>query len=167
MQVLFWEIFAFLYQSATLENYLDESSRSYLVWNGYPDTLRIMVSVRTFVSPRRRKFSAGKKFVETFLLKIQKCHKLSHRDRRLALTLGRLRNHDDDSNKNVTNLHIWLWKTIVLHALHVQFSFLTFRRPSRSFCDVKWPVLQLRRRRDHMMTNVQFCLLISEALVSV
>lgn len=26
MQVLFWEIFAFLYQSAALENYLDEST---------------------------------------------------------------------------------------------------------------------------------------------
>ena len=27
-------------------------------------------------------------------------------------------------NKNVTNLHIWQWKTIDLHALHVHFSFL-------------------------------------------
>ena len=56
--------------------------------------------------------------------------------------VGCLRNHDDEGNKDVTNLHIWLSKTIVLHALHVQFSFLTFRRRSRSFCDVKWPVLQ-------------------------
>ena len=30
----------------------------------------------------------------------------------------------DDGNQNVTNLHIWRWKTIVLHALHVHFSFL-------------------------------------------
>ena len=80
-------------------------------------------------------------------------------------TIRSIRNHDDDGNKNVTNLHIWLWKTIVLHALHVQFSFLTFRCCSRS--SVKWPVLQLCGRRDHMMKNVQFCLLISEALVPV
>ena len=33
-----------------------------------------------------------------------------------------LRNHDDDGNKNLTNLHIWQWKTIVLQALHVHFS---------------------------------------------
>ena len=32
-------------------------------------------------------------------------------------------NHDHAGNKNVTNLHIWQWKTIVLHALHVHFSF--------------------------------------------
>ena len=37
--------------------------------------------------------------------------------------IGSLRNHDDDCNNNVTNLHIWYWKTIVLHALHVQFIF--------------------------------------------
>ena len=54
-----------------------------------------------------------------------------------VLLIGSLRNHDDDGNKNVTNLHIWLWKTIVLHALHVQFSFSTFRWRSRSFCDEK------------------------------
>ena len=33
-----------------------------------------------------------------------------------------LRNHDDDDNKNPTTLHIWLWKTVFLHALHVHFS---------------------------------------------
>ena len=38
--------------------------------------------------------------------------------------LGSLRNHDNNGNKNVTNLHIWHWKTIDLHALHVHFSFL-------------------------------------------
>ena len=58
-------------------------------------------------------------------------------------------------------------KKIVLHALHVQFSFLTFRRRSRSFYDAKRPVLQLCGRRDHMMTTVQSCLLISEALVAI
>ena len=34
------------------------------------------------------------------------------------------------------------------------FHLLTFWRRSRSFYDVKWPVLQWRR--EHMMTNVQF-----------
>ena len=34
-----------------------------------------------------------------------------------------LSNHDDDGNKNPTNLHNWQWKTIFLHALHVHFSF--------------------------------------------
>ena len=31
-------------------------------------------------------------------------------------------NHDDDGNKNRTNLHIWQWKTGFLHALRVNFS---------------------------------------------
>ena len=39
-------------------------------------------------------------------------------------TTGRLSKHDHDGNKNVTNLHSWQWETVVLHALHVQFSFL-------------------------------------------
>ena len=39
-------------------------------------------------------------------------------------TSGSLSKHDHGGNKNVTNLHIWQWKTVVLHALHVQFSFL-------------------------------------------
>ena len=92
--------------------------------------------------------------------------KLPHITFLSSVTIGSLRHHDDDGNKDVTNLHIWLSKTIVLHALHVQFSFLTFRRRSRSFYDVKWPVLQACWRRDHMMKNVQFCLL-SEALVAI
>ena len=37
--------------------------------------------------------------------------------------LGSLSNHDDDDNKNPTNLHNWQWKTVFLHALHVHFSF--------------------------------------------
>ena len=76
---------------------------------------------------------------------------------RLDLITGSLSNHDHDVNKNPTNLHIWQWKTVFLHALYVHF--LTFLRRSRSFYDVKWPVLQLCGRRQHMMTNVQFCLL--------
>ena len=35
--------------------------------------------------------------------------------------LGSLSNHDDDGNKNPTNLHIRQWKTVFLHALHVHF----------------------------------------------
>ena len=82
--------------------------------------------------------------------------------------LGSLSNHDDDGNKDPTNLHIWQWKTLFLHALHVHFSsydilkmFSFFLRPLR------WPVLQLCGRREHMMTNVQFCLLMSQALVPI
>ena len=41
----------------------------------------------------------------------------------LVVILGSLSNHDDDGNKNPTNLHIWQWKTVFLHALHVHFSF--------------------------------------------
>ena len=41
------------------------------------------------------------------------------------------------------------------------FHLLTFWRRSRSFYDVQWPVLHLWGRREHMMTNVQFCLLMS------
>ena len=37
-------------------------------------------------------------------------------------SIGSLSNQDDDGNKNPTNLHIWQWKTVFLHALHVQFS---------------------------------------------
>ena len=33
-----------------------------------------------------------------------------------------LSNHDDEGNTNSTNLHIWQWKTVFLHALHVHFS---------------------------------------------
>ena len=65
-------------------------------------------------------------------------------------SLGSLRNHDDDGNKNVSNLHIWRWKTIVLHALHVQFSFLAFRRRSRSFCDVKLHIKELKQPRPRL-----------------
>ena len=36
--------------------------------------------------------------------------------------LGSLSNHDDDGNKNPTNLHMWQWKTGFLHALHEHFS---------------------------------------------
>ena len=41
----------------------------------------------------------------------------------IQLTIGSLSNHDDDGNKNPTNLHNWQWKTVFLHALHVHFSF--------------------------------------------
>ena len=47
------------------------------------------------------------------------------------------------------------------------FYLLTLWRRVRSFYDVKWPVLQLWGRRQHMMTNVQFCLLMSQPLVPI
>ena len=80
---------------------------------------------------------------------------------------GSLSNHDDDGNKNLTNLHIWQWKTGFLHALHVHFSSFDILNISRSFYDVKWPVLQLCGRREHMMTNVNFCPLMSQELVPI
>ena len=85
----------------------------------------------------------------------------------LWTTLGSLSNHVDDGNKNPTNLHIWQWKTVFLHALTCIFHVLTFWRRSRSFYDVKWPVLQLCGRREHMKTNVNFCLFMSQALVPI
>ena len=36
--------------------------------------------------------------------------------------LGSLSNHDEDGNKNPTNLHIWKWKTAFAHALLVLIS---------------------------------------------
>ena len=47
------------------------------------------------------------------------------------------------------------------------FHLLTFWGRSRSFYDVKWPVLQMCGRREHMRTKVQFCLLMSQALVPI
>ena len=43
------------------------------------------------------------------------------------IAIGSLRNHDDDGNKNPRNLHIWQWKTVFLHALHVHFVFWHFK----------------------------------------
>jgi len=71
-------------------------------------------------------------------------------------------------NNNVIYLHIWQWKTIVLHALHVHFSFLDIRQtfsffPRREITcfAVVWTP------GEHMMTNVQFCLLNSQALLLI
>ena len=41
---------------------------------------------------------------------------------RIAKEIGSLSNHDDNGNKKPTNLHIWQWKTVFFHALHVHFS---------------------------------------------
>ena len=40
------------------------------------------------------------------------------------LAVKGLTKHDDEGNKNVTNLHSWRWQKVVLHALHVHSSFL-------------------------------------------
>ena len=47
--------------------------------------------------------------------------------------LGSLSNHDDDSYTNPTNLHIWQWKTVFLHALHVHFSSFDILKTFSSF----------------------------------
>ena len=41
-----------------------------------------------------------------------------------------LSNDNGDNNENVTNLHIYLAKTIALHALHVRVSLLSISLPS-------------------------------------
>ena len=69
-----------------------------------------------------------------------------------------LLNHDNDGNKSVTNLHIWLWKTKVLHALHVHFSSFDISQTFSFFPRREMTVLQLCGRREHMLTYVQFCL---------
>ena len=33
---------------------------------------------------------------------------------KFSVSLGNLSNHDDDSNKNATNLHIWQWETVFI-----------------------------------------------------
>ena len=38
--------------------------------------------------------------------------------------IGSLSNHDDDGNKNPTNLHIWQWKTVFLHVNFSSFDIL-------------------------------------------
>ena len=63
----------------------------------------------------------------------------------LGENIGSLNNHKHDCTKNVTNLHIWQWKTIVLHAFQEHFSFLEIsqtisffpRRDMTSFADVR------------------------------
>ena len=71
-----------------------------------------------------------------------------------------LSNHDDYGN-NVINYEKQLFCTLCTCI----FQFGTSETRSRSIHDVKW--LQLCGRREHMMTKVQFCLFISEALVPV
>ena len=63
--------------------------------------------------------------------------------------------------------YLTMKKRIFARFARVFFYLLTFWRRSRSFYDVKWPVLQLCGRRAHMMTNVQFCPLMSQALVPI
>ena len=74
------------------------------------------------------------------------------------------RNHEDDGNENRTNLHIWQWKTAFLHALQVHFSFLDISQ-TFSFFQRREMICFAVGRREHMITNVQFCLLMPQALV--
>ena len=62
--------------------------------------------------------------------------------------IGSSSNNDDDGNKNPTNLHIWKWKTVFLHALHVHFSsfdilktFSSFLRREMTCFAVVWTML--------------------------
>ena len=68
------------------------------------------------------------------------------------LIIESLSNHDDDKQQKTHKFAYLTMKNSI---------FARFWRRSRSFYDVKLPVLQLCGRREHMITNVQFCLLIS------
>ena len=50
-----------------------------------------------------------------------------------AKTMSSSRGARLDGNKNPTNLHIWQWKTVFLHALHVHFSSFDILK-TLSFC---------------------------------
>ena len=84
--------------------------------------------------------------------------------------VGTLSNHDDDGIvKRESHKFAYLTtknSSFARFARAFLIFFFTFRRRPRSFY-VKWPVLQLWGRRGHIMTNVQFCRLISEALVPI
>ena len=81
--------------------------------------------------------------------------------------VGSLSNHDDDGNKNPTNLHIWQWKPEFLHALHVHFSsfdilktFSFFLRREMTCFAVVWTtwayddkILTLSRPRGSPLTS--------------
>ena len=86
-------------------------------------------------------------------------------DSRALKIIGSLSNHDDDGNKNVTNLHIWLWKTTVF-ARFARAFFIIGHFADVLVLYVKCPVLQLCGRGEHM-TVVHSCLLISEAMVPI
>ena len=45
------------------------------------------------------------------------------------MLVGSLSNSDADGGKNVTNLHVYRWKAVILHALHERFSFLFILQP--------------------------------------
>ena len=85
----------------------------------------------------------------------------------LALTLpsSNLKLPIREGNENPINLHIWQEKQYFCTLCTCISHLLTFWRRSRSFYYVKWPVLQLCGRREHMMTNVN--VLMSQALVPI
>ena len=90
-------------------------------------SFHVMERTRTCVKCTKTKIARAKSGKLLFF--IVKCAKFwrSCRHRNcgcLSSIIGSLSNHDDDGDKNFANMNIWQWKTIVLHALHVYFSFL-------------------------------------------
>ena len=63
-------------------------------------------------------------------------------------------NQYSDGDKNLTNLHIKQWKTVI-KLCSCCFHWCTFCYCSHPLHDVKCPVLQLCGRREQMMTNSQ------------
>ena len=88
------------------------------------------------------------------------------RRRRVCLS-SLLSSHDDDGNKNPRNLHIWQWKTVFLHALHVHFSFFDILKTFSFFLRREMTCFAVVWTTWAVMTNVQFCLLMSQALVPI
>ena len=88
-----------------------------IVWRSLPNDDLKMVKFEVLTSTGAR----SSKFLVLCLL--QENYLCQSSERLLRLLEAYLSNHDDNGNKNVTNLHIWRWKTIVLQALHEHFSF--------------------------------------------
>ena len=101
-----------------------------------------------------------------------------------SILLGSLSKHDGDGSENVIwkcnfaflqNTTTTATKTLQICLFDNEkqyfctlctciFHLLTFWRRSRSFYDVKWPVLQLCGRRQHMMTKFNFVFLCPKRL---
>ena len=102
----------------------------YLTWSRFSnmekEAHQRVINQQGMVSMRKLWFGSRKE--RSFLLKyltnpwLTISHRAPQSKRSVdSMVLGCLSNHDDDGNKKPTNLHIWQWKTVFLHALHVHF----------------------------------------------
>ena len=84
-------------------------------------------------------------FIQCFLKGFKKMHELFEISGCCKI-VGILSNHDDDRDKKVANLHMRHWKTVALHVLPVQFSFLYI-----------WQPFSLNLRREMTVSFLQLC----------